>query len=465
MDTFTRRRIRHVQARLPGRPDLLGRQTSDVAYRSLVIWREVRAILARRDFRTLLYTRLTGQFADGLLQAALATFVLFSPERQTTPEGIAAAFAVLLLPYSLIGPFAGLLLDRWRRRTVLVRANWLRAISVLTLIFYVANDQADLQLGIAVLITVGLGRFVLAGLSASLPHVVQQRQLMTANSFKPTAGTIAYALGALAGVLVGNLVGGGDNGSLVVLALTLVTYAIAGLWPLRLPAAALGPDRGAATDNVGAVVRGLAAGAVALARTNAAWRSLVIVLVNRIIFGALTVLLLLVLRNVIHPPDQPDAALGDFALIASGVTLGAFLAALLTPRLGRVLGPVQWACLVATIAGLVVTPTLFTLAVLPILLVSPLVGLSNQSAKICSDSILQHRIPDEELGRVFAIVDMTVNVGLVIGVTLVAFLAPADGVSSLGFLALGVAYLSVAAWYYLTRDRSLETDPIFESVR
>ena len=83
----------------------------------------LRSVLASHDFRRLYSTRLAGQFGDGLLQSALATFVLFSPERQPDAVRVAAAFAILLLPYSFIGPFAGVLLDRWRRRNVLVRAN------------------------------------------------------------------------------------------------------------------------------------------------------------------------------------------------------------------------------------------------------------------------------------------------------------------------------------------------------
>ena len=87
----------------------------------------LREILRVRGFRLLLGTRLAGQLGDGLLQASLATFVLFSPERQPTAAKVAVAFAILLLPYSLVGPFAGVLIDRWWRRTILVRANLLRA--------------------------------------------------------------------------------------------------------------------------------------------------------------------------------------------------------------------------------------------------------------------------------------------------------------------------------------------------
>ena len=60
--------------------------------------------------------RFSSQFGDGMFQAALGGAILFNPERETDPVAIAAGFAVLLLPYSVIGPFAGALLDRWDRR-------------------------------------------------------------------------------------------------------------------------------------------------------------------------------------------------------------------------------------------------------------------------------------------------------------------------------------------------------------
>ncbi|HVE74875.1 MAG TPA: hypothetical protein VNA30_07320, partial [Mycobacteriales bacterium] len=70
---------------------------------------------------------MTGQFADGLFQAALFSAVFFNPERATSAGQAATAFATLLLPYSLVGPFAGVLLDRWQRQPVLRNGNLLRA--------------------------------------------------------------------------------------------------------------------------------------------------------------------------------------------------------------------------------------------------------------------------------------------------------------------------------------------------
>src|SRR5690606_40582627 len=90
------------------------------------------AVRASPGALRLTLVRFAGQFGDGMFQAALSGAILFNPERETDPLAIAAGFAVLLLPYSLIGPYAGALLDRWDRRTVLLVANLLRIVLILT---------------------------------------------------------------------------------------------------------------------------------------------------------------------------------------------------------------------------------------------------------------------------------------------------------------------------------------------
>src|SRR5213078_5085343 len=87
-------------------------------------------LLARPWFRWLFGTRLVSQSADGVFQASLASAVFFNPDHQTDPKQAAAGFVVLLLPYSLVGPFAGVFLDRWSRQRVLVRANLVRTLFV-----------------------------------------------------------------------------------------------------------------------------------------------------------------------------------------------------------------------------------------------------------------------------------------------------------------------------------------------
>ena len=92
-------------------------------------WRRTAYTLRRSPGLARLATvRFASQLGDGMFQTALGGAILFNPERATDPVTIAAGFAVLLLPYSVIGPYAGALLDRWDRRAVLLWANVLRGL-------------------------------------------------------------------------------------------------------------------------------------------------------------------------------------------------------------------------------------------------------------------------------------------------------------------------------------------------
>ncbi|NDA58896.1 MAG: MFS transporter, partial [Actinobacteria bacterium] len=302
----------------------------------------LRSVLASHNFRRLYSIRLAGQFGDGLLQSALATFVLFSPEREPDAVRVAAAFAILLLPYSFIGPFAGVLLDRWQRRNVLVRANLLKSLFTVPIIVVVGAGQADFVLGLFVLIVLGVSRFILAGLSASMPHVVNGRELITGNALAPTSGTIAVGVGGIIGVGIRAFAGGGDAGSQVVLVAAIVSFIIASFLATRLAAHALGPDHGVPVDTFASVARGLVLGARTLWDKVPARNIMVTIIVNRFVFGVLTAGALLLVRGSLHPPTDVDAALSDFVLATAGAAVGAFFGAVVTPTMTRRIGIGPW---------------------------------------------------------------------------------------------------------------------------
>src|SRR3954452_9661103 len=126
----------------------------------------IRELLARRWFRWLFGTRLVSQCADGVFQSSLASAVFFNPEHQTDPKQAAAGFVVLLLPYSLIGPFAGVFLDRWSRQRVLVRANLVRCVFVIaTAAILLAQGARGPVFYIPALLALSVNRFYLSALS------------------------------------------------------------------------------------------------------------------------------------------------------------------------------------------------------------------------------------------------------------------------------------------------------------
>jgi len=422
----------------------------------------LRDLLRTRDFRQLYSTRLVGQFGDGLLQSALATFVLFSPERQPDAFKVAAAFAILLLPYSLVGPFAGVLLDRWRRRQVLVGANALKALLVLPILLLVIAGDDGVGLGVSVLIVLAVGRFILAGLSASLPHVVSGPNLITANALTPTSGTIAAAVGAGVGVVVRGLAGGGDVGSAVVLVAAAVAFACAGLVALTIGRDRLGPDGERVGDTPKAIVLGLVDGLRVLRKQPRAARAIGLVGANRIAFGVLTAGGLLLVRVTFHSPDEADAALAKFAILTGAAATGALLGALTTPAASRRWGEVRWSAAAvaqAAVLGIGVVIAGAMVPSFPLLLVGAVsIGFAGQTAKVCADTLVQRHIPDDHLGRVFALFDMFVNVCLVSGVVVMAVVSPTSGQAPALYAVIGLLLLATTGWYLRAAPRRVRSD-------
>lgn len=417
-----------------------------------------RSLLRERKFRALYTTRLVGQFGEGFFNTALASFVLFSPERQPNATAVAAAFAILLIPYSILGPFIGVFIDRWSRRNILVWAYVLKALMVLPIIAVVLSGQNSWLLGLFVLAVLGIGRFALAGLSASLPHVASGKQLITANALSPTSGTIAFVVGLLTGLGIREVFGSGDNGTVALLLFTVGTFTAASLVAATLAPRALGPDsplKHKMVDSIQGISRDLIAGIHTLNQHKVARRAIFIVAINRISFGVALVGSLLILRNTFHSPSDPNPALADFAILTGFSAAAALLAALLTPYVTRRIGIVRWTSFVVILAAVGMFVFAWGSSVtnfVSLAIAASCLGLAGQAAKVCSDTVIQRDIPDQQLGRVFAIFDMTVNFSLVLGIVVVAFFAPQSGVAPVLYATVGVILAAASGWYFGKRN-------------
>lgn len=404
-----------------------------------------------RRFQQLVAVRITGTTADGLLEAALTSFVLFSPERQATPAKILVAFGSLLLPYSILGPFVGVVIDRWQRQRILIVATFTRALLVLAVAVVVAQGSAGSPLAIAVLATLGVGRFVQATLSASLPHVVDDDLLVSANAVAPTAGTLMSIVGGMIGIGIATLMGGSDGASVVIICVASVFHLLSTLFTTRMPRTLLGPDT-IAHRTILEVLVWLRSGIEHLMHRPRAARAILRVSTHRIVFGGSLLLVLMLTRNSFNDPSNPTHALGQFSFIIGLAGVGAFIGAVLTPPMSERLGVTQWARLVLVASAAAIGSTYLYATTDPthpaawpvVLLGSTFVGFAGQCVKIASDTVVQTTVEDSHRGRVFAIYDMALNLGIVGGTAIGAYTMPATGQSPAFALFLG-AMLLVAA--------------------
>lgn len=407
-------------------------------------------LLRGRWFRRLVTVRLASQLSDGVLQVALASYALFGQD-QASPAEIAVALAVVLLPFSLLGPFAGVFLDRWSRRQVLVWANLVRVGLALTLAAVVAVDLPDPVFYGVTLVCLSVNRFLLAGLSAALPHTVTADDLLTANALTPTAGTLAFLVGLGAGGTLAVLTTADD---VTVLLAAAVLYAVAGLLALRLPRHLLGPDPDAArpplVDSVRDVVVGMVDGLRHLRTRPEPAAGLVVIAGQRYLFGLTTVMLLLLYRNTFHPGDADAAfaALGQATLVGGA---GFVTAALVTPVVTEHLDPRGWVVVLLAGAGLVQLLPAAALRPGPLLVAAFLVGLAAQGIKICVDTFVQRDVADVFRGRVFSLYDVLFNVAFVAASASAVVILPEDGRAPVTLVAVAGGYLVLAAGYATAR--------------
>jgi MFS family permease len=425
--------------------------------------RHLSRLLRGHRFRQLFTVRVSSQMSDGVLQVALASYVIFSPEQQTSPAAIAGALAAVLLPFSVLGPFVGVLLDRWSRRQVLVWSNLVRLFLVAVLAVSVHADLRGPLLFGLILVCLSVNRFLLAALSAALPHVVVPEDLVTANAVTPTAGTMAFLVGLGAGAGVRPLLAAsGVDGDVGVLALASVLYGGAGLLALRIPRLLLGPDydpdRPAVREAARHVVRGLRDGLLHLGHRPVAAHGLIAIGAHRFFYGVSTVSLILLYRNYFHDPSQAGAALNDLsvAVLVSGV--GFFTAAVVTPVVTERVTLRAWVLTLLLLAALTQTfpASLYTE---PALLVAAFfLGLASQGIKICVDTFVQSHVDDAFRGRVFALYDVIFNVAFVAAAAAAAVVLPANGKSYPVLAVVAVGYVGTALWYArASRERALSS--------
>jgi len=413
-----------------------------------------REALRKTAVGRLLAVRWMGQLTDGIFQSALASFVLFSPERQPDAKSAAVAFAVVLLPYSLVGPFVGTILDRVSRQRVILFSNLFRAFTLIFIAGLVRNGATGVELTIFVLLAFGVNRLILAGLSAGLPLLIDvsgtqgRNNLVSINATAVTGGTVFVVLGGgigigLRGLLEGRMNANQADGILITVA--AACFLIAGLLALRIKKEQLGPlPHEVKQQSIGAAYLEMVAGARFLYQIRDCFLGITATAVQRGGLTALTLMALLLNRNTFNDPANPESGLAGFAFAITiagiGITIGAVIAPFGVQRFGRH----AW-----------IRYSLFASAVLPIALAFEqneffliatgfFTGMAGQGVKVTNDALVQSKIVDEYRGRVFAVYDVMVNAGIVSGAIIAALVLPPDGVSSVLPTLIAVSYVLVA---------------------
>ena len=422
-------------------------------------------VLRSAPYRRLLQVRLASQVGDGAFQAGLASYVLFSPTETATAPLVAGALSATVLPFTVVGPFAGVLLDRWSRQRVLLLSNLVRVVLALAVAGLVLSGGGEfgtgLLVGLYVLVLTALtvNRFILAGLGASLPHTVDRALLVPANAVTPTLGTGAFGLGFGLGIGLRVLLGADASTDALVVAAAAVLFGTSSLLALRIPRDGLGPDErtdASAAQAAAAVVAGLREGTAHVWRRHAPRNAIGVIGAHRFAYGLSVIATFLLARGYLA--DDAGSGLGVLALAGGAAAAGALLAAVLTPtavrrldawRAGRegLSGLDRWVVLALVVAAAVESLYVLGVAVWSLTAGAFLLGLAGQVVKIAADTHVQRGVDEAVRGRAFALYDVVYNAAFILAAALGALVIPDDGYSRVLYAGIATLYLLVGLAY------------------
>ena len=137
-----------------------------------------------QNFSRLWWAQLISQFGDRIYQMALIG--LIAERAPGSAIQLAKLMAFTVIPVFLIGPVAGVYVDRWDRRTTLFVCDFLRGLLVLAMPFIFIHRDSMVPIYIIVFLVFCLSRFYVPAKMSILPDLVSSENLLMANSLMTT---------------------------------------------------------------------------------------------------------------------------------------------------------------------------------------------------------------------------------------------------------------------------------------
>ena len=334
--------------------------------------------------------QLLSSFGDTLHYIALVVLVF-----ELTGQGVAVAglAAAEIVPILLLGPIAGVVIDRFGRKSILVGADVFRAALVVSLLWPQGAWHAYfVAAGLAAGAT-----FFNPTIQAVLPALTTDEQRLAANSVSWSTGRLVQILGsAVAGGLIA-LVGTGPA-----FAINAVSFLVSGLLIVRLP---IPPSAGRLGTQATRGLIGYAADArdglrFAL-RDSFISRLLLIQALASFAVGATGAMLVVLSERHLHLPPA------GYAWLIGAIGVGALVGPLIPNLLARDYRDARWLFGPYVIRG-IGDVLLATFTPLPVaLLILFVYGLNTSAGVVVFNSVVQGAVPDAVRGRVFTLLDVT----------------------------------------------------------
>jgi CRP-like cAMP-binding protein/predicted MFS family arabinose efflux permease len=368
-----------------------------------------RSILGVRDFRALVCGFMASQLGDWLYNVALLVYVYDETHSATW---VAAATMIRLVPLAVLGPFAGVVADRWDRVTVMIGSSLLQWLVMVAMTVVVAHRGPAVAVILLAGLNTMLGAATRPAAMAAMPTLVGEAGLAPANALLNTVANVGVVAGPALGAVV--LLAGKPVYAFAFNQASFLASAIAfACIRTRVP----GVDVTAAPNAWGQFVDGVRA----VKETPYVPVVTFLTFIGAFTYGAQTVQL------VVYVQHQLGLSADGYGYLLGASGAGGVIGATVSNRLAsrsRIAVPLTIGVVVFTGSQLLFAGTSIVALAIAVALVS---GAGMVVSDVISETAISRAAPGELMGRIFASYDGISVGGMVLGALVAAPVLRATG--------------------------------------
>jgi predicted MFS family arabinose efflux permease len=381
---------------------------------------KAREVLKNRDFFFLWLGQIISQLGDRLGQMALIGFVYLRAPGSTIE--IAKILSFTIIPVFLIGPLAGVYVDRWDRRRTMYVCDFLRALLVLVIPLFLFYSKQMLSIYAIIFVIFCIGRFFVPAKLSIIPELVKGKDLLMANSLVNTTGMIAAILGfGISGVVVEWM--GAKSGFYLdawsFLVSAILIFLIAKKSPSVVNIRRVGKEIVEVISK--SVFQELKDGLLYFMKNKDLRFTAGIIFILWSALGAVYVVLIVFVQKTLH------SATKDLGLLIMFLGTGLFLGSLIYGRFGQRLSHYKIIFVSLFLSGIMLVVFALALHKYPYFLIAAmlsfLLGLLVSPIMIASNTIIHNVSANHMMGKIFSSLEIIMHLGFLLFMFISSILA------------------------------------------
>lgn len=372
-------------------------------------------MLKNRSFLNLWIAQIFEQMSDSIVWMSMIALA-----SGTGTEGAFSTSQILVwltVPMIIFGNISGVYIDRLDRKILMIVTNAIRALLVFILAFVIRSGLPLFFDFFLIFLISSVTQFFIPAKTSIIPNIVEENELIVANSISTSTGWIITLIGCGLGSISVAHIGIIDS-----LILALIMYLVSAFFITMIKKSGRPVPVTEYHEETKDVIRELKEGFKHIIHTDEVAFVVRRMAILMAIVGILLVEVIMFVNNVLTKNETIIKGILVIGYIQIAIGIGIILAPVFLGLALKKINKTDIIRLSFILSGVILVFFSLTNSLVVVLCLAPLLGLAFSSVAILVDTILQLVTPDKILGRVSASMITMRNITFVLGATFIGLI-------------------------------------------